>query len=122
MIKFNAPNIKLWWHLPNKDNSTPELQITFELDAKIKSMQEEGLLITWIGWSISCVYLAEIIKDVIAWPSKVYLSDHHHLEALVLKSTTTIEEAGFKSLILDKNKFMLEQNASNSSELWFGDL
>ena len=28
-IKFNSPNIKLWWHLSNRDNSTPELQITF---------------------------------------------------------------------------------------------
>ena len=39
-----------------------------------------------------------------------------------LKWSITIEEAGFKSLILDKNKWKLEQNVSNSSELWLGDL
>ena len=32
--------------LINRDNSTPELQITFGLDARIKSMQEAELLIT----------------------------------------------------------------------------
>ena len=63
------------------------------------------------------VYPAEVVKECIAQPSKVSLSDDLHFELLALKSPITIEEAGFKSLILDKNKLKLEQNVSNSSEL-----
>ena len=68
------------------------------------------------------VHPAEVVKECIAQPSKVSLSDDLHFELLVLKSPITIEEAGFKSLILGKNKLKLEQNVSNSSELWLGDL
>ena len=110
-IKFNSPN---------RDNLTPKLQITFRLDAKAKSLQEEELLITWVGWFISWLYPAEVVKECISRPSKICLSDDHYFEFLALKSPITIEEAGFKSLILDKNK--LEQNVSNSTELWLGDL
>ena len=63
------------------------------------------------------VYPAEVVKECIAQPSKVSLSDDLHFELLALKSPITIEEAGFKSLILDKNKLKLELNVSNSSEL-----
>ena len=83
-----------WWHLSNRDKSTPELQTTFGLDTKIKSMQEEELLITWVGWSISWVYPAEVIKECIARPSKVYLSDDHHFEVPALRSSIIIEETG----------------------------
>ena len=54
------------------------------------------------------VYPAEVVKECIAQPSKVSLSDDLHFELLALKSPITIEEAGFKSLILDKNKLKLE--------------
>ena len=50
----------------------------FGLDAKIKSMQEEELLITWVGWSISWEYPAEVVKECIARPSKVSLADDCH--------------------------------------------
>ena len=66
-------------------------------------MQEEELLITRVGYSISWVYPAEVVKECIARPSKVSLSDDHHFEVLALKSPITIEKTGFKSLILDKN-------------------
>ena len=59
------------------------------------------------------VHPAEVVKECIAQPSNSDL----HFELLVLKSPITIEEAGFKSLILGKNKLKLEQNVSNSSEL-----
>ena len=63
-------------------------------------------------------FVAEVtFKEYIAWPSKVSLSDDHHFKVLALKSLIKIEEAGFKSLILHKNKLRLEQNVSNSSEL-----
>ena len=101
---------------------TPELQITFGLDAKAKSMLGDELLIRWVGWSISWVYPAEVVKECIARPSKVSLSDDHHFEFLALKSSNTIEETGFKSIISDKNRLKLEQNVSNSSVLWLGDL
>ena len=85
------------WHLSNRDNSTPELQGKFGLDAKTKSVQEEESLLTWVGWSISWVYPAEVVKECIARPSKVSLSDDHDFEFLALKSPITIEEGGFKS-------------------------
>ena len=72
--------------------------------------KEEELLITRVGRSISWVYPTEVVKECIARPSKVSLSDDHHFEVLALKSPITIEEARFKSLKLDKNKFRLEQN------------
>ena len=78
-------------------------------------MQEEELLITWINWSISWVYQAEIVNECITRPSKLLLSDDYHFEFLALKSPITIEKAGFKSLILDKNKLKLEQTVPNSS-------
>ena len=62
-------------------------------------MQEEELLVTWVDWSISWVYPAELVKECIARPSKVSLSDNHHFNVLELKSPITIEEAGLKSLI-----------------------
>ena len=48
--------------------------------------------------------------------------DDHQFEVLALKLPVTTKEAGFKSLILDKNKLSLKQNVSNSPELWLGDL
>ena len=62
----------------------------------------------------------EVIKDCIERPSKVSLSDDQHSEVVALKLPIAVEEAGFKSLILDKNKLGLEQNVSNSSELYNG--
>ena len=49
-------------------------------------------------------------------------TDDHQFEVLALKLPVTTEEAGFKSLILDKSKLSLKQNVSNSPELWLGDL
>ena len=80
------------------------------------------MLITWVGWSISWVYPAEIVKECNTRPLKVSLSDGHYFEFLALKSPITIKEGGFKSLILDRNRLKLEQNVSNTSGLWLGDL
>ena len=100
-----------------RDNSATELQITFRLDAKTKSMQGDQLLVTWVGWSISWVYPAQVVKECIARPSKDFLSDDLHFEVLALKSPILTKEVGFKSLILDKSKLKLKQNISNSSKL-----
>ena len=80
----------------------------FGLDAKIKPIPEEKLLITWVGWSISRLYTIKIVKERISRSSKVSLYDDYHFGVLALTSPITIEEAGFKSSILDKNKFRLE--------------
>ena len=58
------------------------------------------------------MYPANVVKECIARPSKVFFSDDHHFEALAFKSPITIEEAGFKLLLLNKNKLSLEQNVS----------
>ena len=60
-------------------------------------MQEELLTISWL-------YPAKVVKECTAQPSKVSLSDDHQFEVLALKLPITIEEAGFKSLILDKKQ------------------
>ena len=85
-------------------------------------MQKEELLITRVGWSTRSVYPAEVVKECIARPSKVSISDDHHFEFLALNWQITTKEAGLKLLILDKNKLKLKHNVSNSSELWLGDL
>lgn len=36
-------------HLSDRDNSIPELEIMFGLDAKIKSMKQKELFITRVG-------------------------------------------------------------------------
>ena len=61
------------------------------------------------------MYQAEVVKECITRPSNLLLSHDYHFEFLALKSPITIEKAGFKSLILDKNKLKLEQNVSKSS-------
>ena len=48
---------------------------------------------------ISWVYQTELVKECISQPSKVSLSDDHHLEVLALKSPITIDKAGLKSLV-----------------------
>ena len=63
------------------------------------------------------MYPAKVVKECIGRPRDVSLSDDCHFEFLALKSSITIEEAVFKSLILDGKKLKLEQNVSNSSEL-----
>ena len=60
------------------------------------------------------MYPAKVVKECIVRPSKVSLSDDHYFKALALQSAITIEELGFKSLRLNKNKLRLEQNVSNS--------
>ena len=56
------------------------------------------------------MYPAKVVKECIARPSKVCLSDDHHFEALALKSAIAIQEAGSESLTLNKNELGLEQN------------
>ena len=85
-------------------------------------MQEEELLITWVGWFLSWVYTAEFVTECITQPPKTLLSDDHHFEVIPLKSQIAIEEAGFEWLILDKNKMRLEQNVWHSLEIWLGNL
>ena len=58
-------------------------------------MQAEELLITWIVWSISWIYLAEVVKKGTAQPSKVSLPDDEYFEVLALNLSIIIEKAGF---------------------------
>ena len=66
----------------NREKSTTKLQISFGLDGKIMSIQEEELLVTWEGWSISWVYLAKVMKERITQPLKDSLSNDHNFDVI----------------------------------------
>ena len=44
-----TPCIRLGWHFPKTDNSTPVSLIRFGLVAKIRLIHEEDSLVTWVG-------------------------------------------------------------------------
>ena len=66
----------------NREKSTTKLQISFGLDGKIMSIQEEELLVTWEGWSISWVYPAKVMKERITQPLKDSLSNDHTFDII----------------------------------------
>ena len=66
----------------NREKSTTKLQISFGLDGKIMSIQEEELLVTWEGWSISWVYPAKVMKERITQLLKDLLSNDHNFDVI----------------------------------------
>ena len=89
---------------------------------KIKSRQEELLLLIWVGkffnWWLPEVDVRVSIIDpwllVMPW-------DHQFLD-LALKCPVMTEANGFSSLIFNMSMLKLEQISSNWSLLWLGDL
>ena len=49
-------------------------------------MQEDELLITWVGLLIICLYPADDVRVSISWPTELVISLLHHHEHLVLRS------------------------------------
>lgn len=93
------PKMIVWSHLPNNESSTPRSLTKLKLVMKIRSIQEEDVLILRVDWLINWLYAAVDVEDSILCPSGESLSNAYHLEDLALNSPINIEQPRFKSSI-----------------------